>query len=191
MTEIIKIIDDYRKELDLEARYKYANWIHSTIVDPLSLFIFDKVPLFAAEEVLHETLKAIVINLGKFQGKTDKQFYSWCYRIARNKASDHHRGKFRDRLDPLPLDELWQLVEAADTKACPLSPEDRMDLEFALNLLAKSKPECRDFLWKYYVIGLDYGEIGEEFGLKSDAARMRIDRCMDTAQSLMADCRLI
>ena len=55
-----------------------------------------------------------------------------------------------------------------------------------MNLLTAAKPECYDYLWKHYVIGLAYAEIAEEQNLQYDAVRMKIGRCLDTAQAMLA-----
>jgi len=85
----------------------------------------------------------------------------------------------------MPLEELRPLVEASAGTAAPLSPADRHDLEYAMRLLGNSRPECRDFLWKHFVFGLAYGEIGEEQSLSYDAVRMKIGRCLEEVKSLV------
>ena len=55
-----------------------------------------------------------------------------------------------------------------------------------MKLLTASNPECRDYLWQHYVLGLDYAEIAEEQKLSYDNVRMRIGRCLDQAKSLVA-----
>jgi len=68
------------------------------------------------------------------------------YRIARRRLDDHFRQKASDRLQPMPSEELWHLVEAS-AQTSPLSPADKHDLEYAMKLLTAFKPECRDYLW--------------------------------------------
>ena len=75
---------------------------------------------------------------------------------------------------------------ANEGKAEPLTAADRHDLEYALNLLDRSKPECRGYLWNHYVIGFDYAEIAGEQNLNYDNVRMKIGRCLDEARSLVA-----
>jgi len=74
----------------------------------------------------------------------------------------------------------------ASAQDSPLSPEDKLDLEYAMNLLTASKPECYDYLWKHYVFGLDYAEIAEEQNLQYDNVRMKIGRCLDVAKALVS-----
>ena len=82
-------------------------------------------------------------------------------------------------------EELLDLVDESE-QAEPMSAADRHDLEYALNLLDRSKPECREYLWNHYVIGFDYSEIAEEQNLNYDNVRMKIGRCLDEAKSLVA-----
>ncbi len=58
----------------------------------------------------------------------------------------------------MPHDEILDLVDASE-QVEPMTAAVRDDLEYALNLLDRSKPECRDYLWNHYVFGFDYGEI--------------------------------
>jgi len=82
-------------------------------------------------------------------------------------------------------EELWQLVEASAQDA-PLSPQDKLDLEYAMGLLTASKPECYDYLWKHFVFGADLRRDCRGVKLNYDAVRMKIGRCLADAQSLMA-----
>src|SRR5258705_760674 len=69
------------------------------------------------------------------------------------------------------------MVEAS-AQSAPLSPEDRLDLEHAMKLLTDAKPECSEFLWQYFVLGLDYSELAEKRNLSYDNVRMKISRCL-------------
>jgi DNA-directed RNA polymerase specialized sigma24 family protein len=59
---------------------------------------------------LQEVLKAVATSLKKFKGDTAKEFWGWCYRIARNKLSDQFRSQYADRLQPVPPEELWKMM---------------------------------------------------------------------------------
>ena len=181
--EIIKLVNDYRKEKDVKERLSLVEKIYFKIKPILHGFISKIAPPRVAEDVLQDALEAVVTRMHAFRGKTEREFWSWCYRIARNKANDAHRRHFSSRLDPIPPEELDQLVEAS-SRTEPLSPGDKLDLEYAMNLLEKSKPECRTFLWKHFVLGWKFTEMAQELGLKSDAVRMKINRCLSLAQGL-------
>lgn len=184
MEQVIKLAKTYRLTSGITERLHLAEQIFRHAEPDLRLFILSAIHPPAAEDVLQEVLKAITTSLKNFQGNTNEAFWAWCYRIARNKLNDHYRKQASDRLQLMPQDELWQMLEAS-AQVTPLSAADRHDLEYAMNLLALSKPECKDFLWKHYVFGLDYGEIAEECSLSYDNVRMKIGRCLDTAKALV------
>jgi len=185
MDQVIKLVKTYRLTAGLAERLRLAEEIFRLIEPDLRFFIFSAIQPPAAQDVLQEVLKSITTSLKKFEGQTDKEFWAWCYRIARNRLNDHFRKQAADRLQPMPHDELWQLVEAS-AQITPMTAADRHDLEYAMNLLASSKPECRDYLWKYFVFGLNYDEIAEEQNLNYDNVRMRVGRCLDVAKALVA-----
>jgi len=139
----------------------------------------------AREDVLQETAKAVTESFTKFKGDSEKEFWAWCFRIALNKVNDHLRKKAADRLQPMDPGEVWQLVETSAQNS-PLSAEDRLDLQHALKILAEAKPECLDYLWQHFVVGLDYSELAEERQMSYDNVRMKIGRCLEHAQELMA-----
>jgi RNA polymerase sigma factor (sigma-70 family) len=181
---LISLIKSFRKQAFLAERDKIAELVYFAIERDMRIFVVGKVPPNVADDVFQEILKTIIINLSKFRGGTEKSFFAWCYQIARNKASDQHRKLASDRLQSFPSEELLDFCDSRAEQG-PISPQDKMDLEEAMNLLAKSKPECREFLWSYYVTGFKYGEIGKIFNLKSGAVRMKIKRCLKTARKLL------
>lgn len=54
-----------------------------------------------------------------------------------------------------------------------------------MRLPAAAKPDCADYLWRHFVIGLDYGEIADHDGDSYDAVRVRFGRCLESAQALV------
>ena len=184
MSDLIKLVKTYRVTSGLPDRLGLAERILPLIEPDLRFFVFGAIRPPAAEDVFQEVLKAIITSLGQFKGNTNGEFWAWCYRIARNKLSDQFRKQASDRLQPMPPEELWQLVESS-AQASPLSAADRLDLEYALNLLTRAKPDCYDYLWNHFVIGLDYAEIAAGQDLTYDNVRMKIGRCLETAQSLV------
>jgi RNA polymerase sigma factor (sigma-70 family) len=185
MDDLIKLVKTYRVTAGLAERIRLAEEIFRLIGPDLHLFVFSKVPHHTAQDVFQEVLKAVAVSLKTFQGDTVKEFWKWCYRIARNKLNDHYRDKAANRVQPLPPEELWQMMEASAQDA-PMSPAVRHDLEYAMKLLTSSKPECYDFLWNHFVIGLDYGDIAEDRNMSYDGVRMKIGRCLEEAKSLVS-----
>jgi RNA polymerase sigma factor (sigma-70 family) len=185
MDDLIKLVRTYRLTAGLLERQRLAEAIFRLIEPDLRFFVFGAVQSQAAKDVLQEILKSIVVSLPKFAGGTEKEFWAWCYMIARRRIYDHIQKRDSDLLQPMPSDELLDLLDESE-QAEPMTAADRHDLEYALKLLDSSKPECRGYLWNHYVIGFDYGEIAEEQNLNYDNVRMKIGRCLEEAKSLVA-----
>src|ERR1035441_4988561 len=185
MEQLIKLVKTYRLSSGLAEWLRLAEAIFHLIEPDTRTFEKAAIVPHAAKDVLQEVLISITNSLKNFEGGSKEQFLAWCYQIARRRIYDHIDRKSTDRLQPMPHDELLDLVDAP-AQAAPLTAADRHDLEYALNLLNSSKPECRDYLWNHYVIGFDYGEIAEEQNLNYDNVRMKIGRCLAEAQSLVS-----
>jgi RNA polymerase sigma factor (sigma-70 family) len=185
MDDLIKLVRTYRVTAGLAERLRLAEAIFRLIAPDLRAFIFSAIVPQAAEDVSQEVLISITKGLKTFNGNSVGEFWSWCHMIVRRRIYDYIQKRDSDRLQPLPHEELLDLVDASE-QAEPLTAADRHDLEYALNLLDSSKPECRGYLWNHYVIGFDYGEIAEEQNLNYDNVRMKIGRCLDEAKSLVA-----
>lgn len=185
--DLIKLVRTYRLTAGLAERLRLAEEIFRRIEPDLRLFVFSAIRPPAADDVLQEVLKAVATSMGKFAGDTRAAFWAWCYRIVRNKLGDHYRKQHieSERMQAMPPEEILELIDASE-RAAPLSAADKHDLDYALNLLSSSKPECREYLWRHFVLGLDYAEIAEAENLSYDNARMRITRCLDEAKSLVA-----
>jgi RNA polymerase sigma factor (sigma-70 family) len=182
MSDLIKLVRTHRLTASRVEADRLVTAVITAIEMHMRAFIFGRLPPVTA---LQEVLLAIAVSLKKFEGDEVKEFWAWCYRIARNKLSDHYRQKARNRTFPLPPDELLQLMES-QPENCPLTSEFRHDLCCIMEMLAKSKPECGDLLWRHIAIGIDYAEIAEETGMHYDAVGMRINRCLEEAKSLVA-----
>ena len=183
--DLMKLVRTYRVTAGLADQLRLAEEIFREVEPGLRLFVFNAVRPPAADDVLQEVLKAVATSLAKFVGDTPASFWAWAYGIARHKINDQYRRQATDRIQPMPEKELRRLVEASSQTA-PLSAADKHDLDYALQLLTASKPECRDYLWQHYVLGLDYAEIAEDQKLSYDNLRMKIGRCLEQAKSLVA-----
>ena len=185
MNHLLKLVNAFQQTTGPVGRLKLAEDIFSIIEPDLRYFVFSHIRGNAADDVLQEVLKAIAVNLGKFTGHSARQFWAWCYRIARNKLNNQFRKQSYDRSQPMPPEEIWQLADATIHSAS-FTAGDRHDLDFAMRLLATSRPDCHDLLWKHFVFGLTYGEIAMELKLNYDQVRMKISRCLETAKNLIA-----
>ncbi len=184
MDDLVKVARTFRLTESLADRLRLGDELFRAIEPKLRLFVASALPYPSAEDALQETLKGIVLGLPSFAGNTPSEFWGWCYRIARNKITDQIRKQSSDRLQPMPEDELWRMVEAS-AAASPISAADRIDLEDAMQLLSEAKPECYEFLWNHFVLGFSYAELAEAKDLTYDGVRMKIGRCLDDAQALV------
>lgn len=168
-------------------RERLAEAIFTEIEPILRRYVERKIRPEFADDVLQEVLIAIVKSLPKFTGLTTDDFLSWCRGIARHKIHDQYQAnaKASERFQALPPEEIVELI-GLSVAATPLATGERLDLDYAMKLLAESKPECVEQLWKHFVEGFDYGEIAEELNVKYDAARMQVGRCLETVRELVA-----
>jgi RNA polymerase sigma factor (sigma-70 family) len=185
MDDLIKLVRTYRFAAGLSERIRLAEDIFRIIEPDLRVFVFSKIANDSAQDALQEVLKAVAISLKQFKGDTQKEFWSWNYRIARNKLADHYRQQYAERVQPVAPEELWRMMELTSQDA-PMTAQTKHDLDYAIKLLTASKPECYDLLWNHYIIGLDYAELAEERNQNYDAVRMQIGRCLDQAKSLVS-----
>lgn len=185
MDAIIKLARTYRLTTSLADRLQLGDELFRLIEPKLRLFVLSSLAAPAAEDALQETLKGIVVSLPSFAGQSTPEFWSWCYRIARNKITDSIRKTSTDRALPMPPEDMLRFVDASASDYA-LSPADRIDLEDAMKLLVEAKPECYELLWHHFVLGFTYGEIAEAKSLEYDTARMKVGRCLGEAQAIVA-----
>ncbi|TAK95978.1 MAG: sigma-70 family RNA polymerase sigma factor [Verrucomicrobia bacterium] len=184
MDDLIKLVRTYRLTAGLADRERLADAIFAVIEPAMRLFVNGKIRPQYADDVLQEVLKAIVISLPKFTGD---DVLKWCRGVARHKIYDQYKinTKTGERFQALPPEEIWELVDLS-AAAEPLTVADRLDLDYAMKMLAASKPECQEFLWRHIGLEEDYGTIGEDHDMSYDAVRMQTGRCLETVRELVA-----
>jgi RNA polymerase sigma factor (sigma-70 family) len=184
MDDLIQLVRAYQKTGELADRERLADAIFAQLEPELRRYVNGKIRPQFADDVLQEVLKAVVISLPKF---SSDDFLKWCRGIARHKIHDQYQAnaKASERFQALPPEEVTELVSLS-VAATPLATGERLDLDYAMKLLAESKPECVESLLRHYVDGLDYGEIAEEQNVNYDAARMKVGRCLETVRELVA-----
>lgn len=188
MESLMELVNRCRRATSREEWVGATEALARAVAPPLRAFVLGKGVQDAADDVFQEVLTAIVTRLDWFEGRTEGEFRGWCYRIARNKCSDHLRRKYADRSVPLDDEGAQREIEAS-VSVEGLSPGDRMDLEDALELLRQARPPCYDYLIQYYIQGWDYQEIAAEAALTYDNARMHVQRCLALAQKLVNQSR--
>lgn len=191
MENVFDLVQAYREEMHSETRTELAGKIAEILVRELRVFVIGRIHPSLVDDVVQDTVIDVISTLFRFKGKTEAEFWGWCRTIARNNAVDRFRRESADRMSYFPSVEIWQLLDATEANLSPLSPEDRMDFKYVMDLLAKSEPGCREFLWSHYMDDLNYSEISDmlratnDWDLNYDAVRMRINRCLETARKLL------
>ncbi|MHB9009174.1 MAG: RNA polymerase sigma factor [Limisphaerales bacterium] len=185
MVELDELVAAYRHARTFPKRLDAAERIAWAISPPLLAFLRGQVRSGPAEDLLQSTLTAVFRQLDTCRATTGRSFLGWCYGIASNKVKDHWRSKHVTRTLVLDPDELREVMHAA-TAEDPITPGERTDLEYALELLRQSKPPCVEALWNHYVLEMSYQDLAEIEGRSPDAVRVEISRCLKLAQSLIA-----
>jgi RNA polymerase sigma factor (sigma-70 family) len=185
MIELIERVREYQRATHVDHRVRVAEIIVREVGPALRSYMRHTLDEESAKESFQETLRAIAGGLGTFKGRSTKQVWSWCYGIARHKINDAHRTRKSERTEFLDTKALWEAVEASGEAEAILRGE-RLDLEYAMNLLRQAKPSCCDYLLSYYIQGWDYAEIARTYKVRYDTARMNIRRCLELAQSLIS-----
>jgi RNA polymerase sigma factor (sigma-70 family) len=174
---------DSNNDNNNENGVEVAEAIIRRISPDIRVFIYSSIRPDDAEDAMQEVLKAVALNLKKFQGDTEKEFWAWCYRISRNKLSDFYRKEYAAQTVPVEPEELYRLMEvSAQTR--PMTAGVRHDLDHIIKLLTATRPQCAKLLWDHFVVGLDYNEIAEFLNEAYDTVRMRVTRCLEDARAL-------
>ena len=183
MTSLLDLIRAYQQSPRLPERMRLAEEVIQVAGPALRAYVERRVPPGCVADTSQEILIAIAQNLHKFKGGTEREFWAWCYRIARNKCADAQRQ--RPEEEPWDTHALQRLVEST-AELEPYAAEERLDLDYAFQLLEGAKPRCRWLLWLRYILDWDYDAIAEATGLAHDAVRMQIGRCLELLRNLLA-----
>lgn len=183
MESIIGLVHEYRDASGTSEKTKIAHSIILAISGRLTLFLINRCPRETAD-MRQLIFVAIVRGLDGFRGESDEEFWAWCIKIARRVLSKHFQKVQSDPTILIDPDELIRLIDASGTKQA-IAPDELAELNDALEVLKKSKPECLSLLWARYILGLGIGEIAAEMGVAFDAVRMKINRCLTATRSLL------
>lgn len=184
MSSLLELISAYRQSPRLPERMRLAEEVIHTVGPPLRAYVEQRIRPEWVADASQEILIAIAQHLHRFRGTTEREFWAWCYRIARNKCADAQRQ--RPQEEPWDTHALQRLVEST-AQLEPYAAEERLDLEYAFKLLDESKPRCRWLLWLRYIQDWDYDAVAEATGLAYDTVRMQIGRCLELLRNLMAE----
>jgi len=185
MTSLIELVQICRKTRTLHVRERFFEEMVCQVGPALFSFICHHTRKDFVEDAFQETLVALNHNLNKCRARTDPQVWAWCYQTARHKMADQWRRTAGRVVVSLDQEEVRRAVEASGRDE-RISREEREELDYALALLRSAKPPCVDYLWDRIALGLSYKEMTEIYGLRADAARMRVERCLKLAQELVS-----
>jgi RNA polymerase sigma factor (sigma-70 family) len=183
MDAIIGLVNEYRKTLETTEKIKVAQKIILSISGRITVFLLGHAA-DDAEDLRQMVFVAVLHGLEGFRGKSDGEFWSWCYAIARNIVAKHFGKQNKNQTISVEPGELARLVDASEQRE-PITTDERNILNDALALLKRAMPDCFLLLWKRYILGFEIKEIAAELDVAFDTARMKINRCLDSAQSLL------
>lgn len=178
MGVLIKLVKAYQRMHDPAV----GDSIVRAISSDLRLFLMGHAPKESVDDLLQETLIGIFLGIQQFKGKTDAQFYGYCYVIARRRVIDLWRRRGREPEFVFPEKEVWEAMMQPEPR---LSKEERERLAAVMALLAAVRPPCLPYLVAHYIVGMTFGQMAKVFGFSSkDAARMATARCLRLAKEL-------
>jgi RNA polymerase sigma-70 factor, ECF subfamily len=119
-----------------------------------------------AEDVASETWLQVVRDLHAFRGK--EGFRAWVVMIGRNRALDHLRRLRRRPAVPMPVDDLADLPDGADTA---VSAVESMSTDAALALIGSLPRDQAEAVLLRVVVGLDAQTAGKVLGKRAGAVR--------------------
>lgn len=186
MSSLIELVKKYQGTTILHKRMEAAEAIIEIVGPPLLAYLRKCCPADVAEDVWQDTLVAIAKNLHTSDGDTERKFRSWCYRIAHNKMVDRLRQEGRKPTIAMSPEDLEALARRT-LQDEGSSAEDRLDLEYAMQLLLQAKAPCCLYLFLYYIVGWSYDLIAAVLEKSYDAVRMEVGRCLKLAQKLVEE----
>ncbi len=180
---LAELFDKYRQAKEFKTREPVAERIYGIICAPLALFIRMRVDQDKVDDVLMVALTAIFEAIPVFRGKTHGEAWSYCYRIAFNKAMNSIRKDMANPVQTVPDEILWALIEASAADR-PFERGEREDTEVLLKRLRVVKPPCVDYLLMHYIAGLSYEQMGDILDITTENAGVTVRRCLKLAREL-------
>ena len=185
MDSLDDLFQAYRTAQSLEAKRAAADAIVFEAHPELWIFVRPRLDSHHdAGDLLQETFMGIFKSLPLYRGHTRSEAFGFCYRIARNRLVDYYRRKARSLVEFGGDDAFMEFIEAWLATEPSDAPRIQ-DLRDALDILAASKPDCLRYFGMRFALDMGYKEIGNELGIADDAARQRVERCLDRAKTII------
>jgi len=185
MTDLMKLVKACGAAESLPVRTRFIEDVLSHVGPALLAFIRRHTRADLVDDAYQDTLVAVALQLCRCRIKAEPKFWGWCYQTARHKMADQWRKSKSGLTVSLEHAEIQQALEALAQQE-RFSREDWDELNYALELLRLVKPPCVDYLWDAIALNLSYEVMAQIYGLTENAARMRVNRCLELAQELVA-----
>lgn len=146
-----------------------------TSLRPLALFLTHRTRVFSKnEEMIHECISHVIINLPKFQGKSS--FKTWAYRVIFNYIAMELRRRGNK--------ETVSLSEVNEDHNSNLSVKNDIDSHIFIEECFKALPSDKQVVFKMIVSGLTTEEMSIRLGITPKGARSRIYRTRKALKAL-------
>lgn len=145
MVPLVQVIRASRKATKRHERIVFAEDIVARVGPLMERYVRARCREEGADDAVQEVLLAIATRYPRFRGRTDSQFFSWCYRIARNKLADRIRRKLARPTTSLEVEEIRRAVEATAVRS-PIGNQEREVIDELMEMLRVAKPPCVDYL---------------------------------------------
>lgn len=175
------LFNAFRNASTAQTRERFAEEVVRTIGPILRIYIRSRCPKDLVDDVLQETLVAILKGQSSFAGKKDEQLRAWCIRIARHKLADALSSEKKTSALSLDDAEISRSLEyaASDGREVAALRREWADVNA---ILSKLDPRCRELVKERYILGYDFETIGSSRAMSADGARMATKRCVESAQ---------
>ena len=186
LLNLIQLVHAYKNAAKTAEAQTLAEAIVNEVNPSMKKFVFNqKLGEDDSKDVLQETMLEILDSLSNFNGACEREFWGWCYKIARRRVAKFLKENGQDLIESYHAPELEETIDEVAERT-RMSAQDLADYKLCISILTKAADECLKLLTRYFVEGWDYQSIAEMFELASaDAARMRLVRCREQAQKLL------
>jgi RNA polymerase sigma factor (sigma-70 family) len=175
MDDLAKLIADRGGGDDDEVIARIAKLIYPAIY----LRVLQKVKVDDAADLTQDILLQIVKGFRLFRGDSQAEFFGWCYAITRAQIGRYYRNLEKQSETTHPdFEEFHRLVDQYALKHQMTESEKREMHEIAESL-QKADPGCFELIFRRHVLDDDFKTIGADLGISADAARMRINKCIE------------
>jgi RNA polymerase sigma-70 factor (ECF subfamily) len=141
------------------------------------------------EDLASETWMHVLRDLGSFVGDA-REFRSWLFTIARNRAVD--AGRARTRRPSVPVADVTELRPDVQRNTAPSAEQQAIDNDStarALELVATLPPAQAEMVMLRVVAGLDVADVAEMLDKKPGTVRVTVHRALQALARDQRDAR--